>query len=134
MRRTFSVVLGLALLLGSAAPTLAVKPAGNCPNWNSGFDLVDSAEWWARSVVGFETEGISVYVDGDPTNGFTAEFDEFASTLGFADGQAFHEFIVGEQWDVLDTNDDQFVCMKPFPHTPGNPAYLFSAVDNTTSG
>ena len=130
MRRIISAVLGSALLLSSAVPALAVQPARDCPNERSGWMKVDPAGWWAESVAGFEIAGIPVYVGGDPANGFTAEFDALAVAFGFADGQAFQDFILGEQWDGINGNADGFVCMKALPLNPANPGYFFGAIDN----
>ena len=131
MRRITSLALGVSLVLGTAVPALGAGPNDSCPASPAGFETVDPDGWWENSLEGFEAEGIAVYVGGDPANGFTAEFDEFATALGFADGQALYEFIVGPQWDTLDQNGDGYVCMKPYPHTPGNPAYLFNGIDNS---
>jgi hypothetical protein len=110
---------------------LAARPLGDCPAAASGYFLVGQQQWWDNTVAGFEAEGIEVYVDGDPANGFTAEFDEFAAAAGFGDGQGLHDFVWIDQWAAIDKNDDLLVCMKPRPVTPGNPAYFFNGVDNT---
>ena len=133
MRRISSIALGLMLVLGSAVPALAVKPDRNCPNAATNFELVDPAGWWNNTVDGFAIAGIDVYVGGDPINGFTAEFDEVAVAFGFADGQAFYDFIVGDQFDGLDGNSDGWVCMKPAPVNPSNPGYIFTAIDNVAN-
>lgn len=130
MRPLLALPLAVAMLVGSAVPTIAVKPARNCPNDSSGWVKVDPAGWWAETVEGFGLAGITVYVGGDPANGFTAAFDAFAVDVGFVDGQAFFEFIVGEQWDGIDVNQDGFACMKPTPINPANPGYFFNSIDN----
>jgi hypothetical protein len=130
MSRTASIVLGVALVLGSAIPAFAAQPARECPNPTSGWSKVDRDGWWAASVEGFAIAGITVFVGGDATNGYTAEFDELAAEFGFADGAAFHDFILGEQWDGLNPNGDDYVCMKAVPINAANPGYLFSSIDN----
>lgn len=131
MNRLVALALGAILLLGTAVPALAGSPNDSCPAAQAGFELVDLQGWWDNTVDGFETEGIQVYVDGDPLNGFTEEFDDFAISAGFADGQALYDLIWGAQWDTINKNGDSYVCMKAYPRTPGNPAYLFAGVDNS---
>ena len=131
MARLAALLLGMLLLVGSAVPALAVTPNAGCPTGASDFVVVDQQGWWDATVAGFETEGITVYVDGNPANGFTAEFDAFAVSSGFADGQALYDYIWGPQWQRIDRNGDLLVCMKGYPHTPGNPAYLFNGIDNS---
>lgn len=36
-------------------------------------------------------------------------------------------------WDRINKNGDAYVCMKPYPHTPGSPAYLFNGTDNNAT-
>lgn len=31
----------------------------------------------------------------------------------------------------IDKNDDDLVCVKDLPHTPGSPSYVRNVVDNT---
>lgn len=131
MRRPVALALGGVLLLGSAVPAIAASPNDSCPPPQAGFELVNLQAWWDNTVDGFETEGIQVYVGGDPGNGFTEEFDQFAMAAGFADGQALYDLIWGAQWTAINKNGDSYVCMKPYPRTPGNPAYMFTGVDNS---
>lgn len=133
MRRIATAVALGALLALVPGVALAVKPVGACPNDASGYVLVDQQTWWDRTVAGFETEGIHVYVGGDPANGFTTEFEAFAVDFGFADAQGLYDFVWIDQWIGIDKNDDLMVCMKDRPHTPGNPAYFFGGVDDTAS-
>jgi len=133
MRRFVSLALGAGLLLGPVAPVFAVRPDASCPDESSGFVTVDQQGWWDNTVAGFVAEGIPVYIGGDPANGFTEEFEDFAMAFGFADAQAFYDYIWGPQWQRIDRNDDLLVCMKPYPLTPGNPAYLFNGIDNTAN-
>jgi hypothetical protein len=125
---TFLVVL-IAIMLVPAA--VAARPVASCPTAGSGYDLVTQQTWWDRTVAGFEAEGIHVYVDGDPANGFTEEFDDFAAAIGFGDGQGLYDFVWITQWAHIDKNGDLLLCMKSRPHTPGNPAYFFNGIDNT---
>jgi len=118
----------LAMPVGAAA-----RPQAGCPNESSGYFLVDLQTWWDISVDGFEAAGIPVYVGGDPANGFTTEFDEFAASAGFGDGQGLYDFIWGPQWAQIDKGGDGWACMKRRPITPGNPAYFFNGVDNTSA-
>jgi hypothetical protein len=133
MRRFIGFAAAIGLLLGVAAPALAARPVGGCPAEASGYFIVGQQEWWDITVAGFEAEGIPVYVDGDPANGFTDEFNEFAAAVGFGDGQGLYDFVWIDQWQGIDKNDDLLVCMKRRPVTPGNPAYFFNGVDNTAS-
>jgi hypothetical protein len=132
MRRllvTLSIAtLTATLLIPGAA--LGAKPVGSCPATASGWALVDQAEWWARTVDGFEAEGITVY---DGSGNFTEDFEEASRALGFASAQALYDYVWGAQWDAMNKNGDDFVCMKDLPRTPGNPAYIFGGVDNTAS-
>ena len=131
MRATVTLLAAvLALLLMPAGAS--ARPQAGCPNESSGYILVDLQTWWDISVEGFEAAGIPVYVGGDPANGFTEEFDEFAAGAGFGDGQGLHDFVWGPQWAVIDKGGDGWACMKPRPVTPGNPAYFFNGVDNTS--
>ncbi len=131
MRKLPSIVLAGGLALAIAAPVAAGVPQRNCPNENSGWNKVDVQGWWDESVDGFAIAGTLVYVGGDPNNGFTAAFDEFAVTFGFTDGEALYDFIVGEQWDSLDANGDGYVCMKAVPINIVNPGYFFQHIDNS---
>ena len=131
MRRTVAplfVLLGLLLMPTGVAAT---GPVAACPNDNSGYFLVDQQGWWDRTVAGTEAEGIHVYVGGDPANGFTPEFEDFAVSMGFDGAQALYDYVWVTQWIAIDKNGDLMVCMKDRPHTPGNPAYFFNGVDNT---
>jgi hypothetical protein len=132
MRRFFAGIAGFAaVIVLAAAPVAAGRPVATCPAEASGYFIVDQQEWWDVTVEGFEAEGINVYVGGDPANGFTDEFDEFAAVVGFGDGQGLYDFVWITQWQGIDKNDDLLVCMKRRPVTPGNPAYFFNGVDNT---
>lgn len=133
MRRFISLAAGLGLLLSLAVPVAAARPVASCPAGASGYFIVGQQQWWDITVAGFEAEGIPVYVGGDPANGFTAEFDEFAAAAGFGDGQGLYDFVWIDQWMGIDKNDDLLVCMKRRPVTPGNPAYFFNGVDNTSA-
>ncbi len=130
MRRLVLVAtMAVVALLAPAAAS--ARPIGDCPNASSGYFIVDQQEWWDITVAGFEAEGIPVYVDGDPANGFTDEFDAFAAGAGFGDGQGLYDFVWVEQWVGIDKNDNLLVCMKRRPITPGNPAFFFNGVDDT---
>jgi hypothetical protein len=130
MRLLLSVsVVALAASMIGATPTFAAKPVGSCPAESSGFVQADRDAWWNRTVLGFENEGIQVYDDGH----FTDEFNEVAAELGFVDGADLEFFVRVTQWDAFDLNRDGFVCMKDRPNTPGNPDYLLTGVDNTSS-
>ena len=129
MRRSAIVVISLAAAL--LLPTAVIAaPGSDCPNSASGYEEVGKQVWWDRTVAGFEAEGIAVYVGGDPANGFTDEFDAFAADVGFGDGQGLYDFVWFTQWEAMDKNGDELVCMKARPITPGNPAYFFGGVDN----
>jgi hypothetical protein len=132
--RRFAILAALAcgataLLVPGGA--LGAGPVGSCPPAASGFVQVDRAGWWERTVAGFEAEGIPVY---DEHGNYSAEFEAFARSWGFEDAAAFEHFILwGAQWARYDRNDDGYVCMKAGPRTPGFPAYLFVAMDNTAA-
>jgi hypothetical protein len=132
MRRMAALVglVGALILVPGAA--LAARPVAACPSGPSGYTLVDQQTWWDRTVAGFEAEGIPVYVGGDPGNGFTDAFDAFAADAGFGSAQGLHDFVWIEQWVGIDKNGDLRVCMKDRPHTPGNPAFFFNGVDDTS--
>ncbi len=125
----FGLVAALALVPGVA---LAARPVAGCPADTSGYFLVGQQTWWDRTVAGFEAEGIPVYVGGDPNLGFTAAFDAFAADAGYGNGQGLYDYVWVTQWQGIDKNGDLMVCMKDRPHTPGNPAYFFNGVDNTS--
>ena len=125
----FGLMAALAMVPGVA---LAARPVADCPTNSSGYTLVGQQTWWDRTVAGFEAEGIHVYVGGVPANGFTAEFDSFAAEAGFGSGQGLYDFVWVTQWVAIDKNGDLMVCMKDRPHTPGNPAFFFNGVDNTS--
>src|SRR5918996_949203 len=73
--------------------------------------------------------GIDVYEADGVT--FTAQFNQFAADAGFGDGAGLEEFVRVEQWAGIDHNDNDLVCMKRRPITPGNPAYFFNGVWTT---
>lgn len=123
-------VLAAATLAGTIS---AAPPERGCPNGTEEWMLVDQQGWWDETVDGFAIAGIQVYVNDDPGQGFTAEFDAFMSSFGFAGGQGLYDFVWGPQWDHLNHNGDAFVCMKPRPVTPGggNPGFFFNGRDNS---
>lgn len=132
MRRVLPALaagLTLSLVLGSVA--LGVKPSTGCAAAPSGYFLVDRDEWWDITVEGFEAEGIVVYEDDGIT--FTEEFNQFAADVGFGDGAGLEEFVRVEQWAGIDHNENDLVCMKRRPITPGNPAYFFNGVDDQSA-
>lgn len=132
MRRLLRPLLATALLFVLTAPiALAGKPANTCGAEAAGYFLVDRDIWWEVTVDGFEAEGIDVYEADGVT--YTAAFDEFAADLGFDDGAGLEEFVRVEQWAGIDHNDNDLVCMKRRPITPGNPAYFFNGVDDEAS-
>ena len=131
MRNLIRIATAVLIVLAVAGPVSAARPDAGCPAEGSGYFIVGQQEWWDVTVAGFEAEGIHVYVDGDPANGFTAEFEAFAAAAGFGDGQGLYDFVWIDQWQAIDKNADLLVCMKRRPVTPGNPAYFFNGVDNT---
>jgi hypothetical protein len=132
MRRLLVALAAVLLLTAAAVPTaLAAKPSNTCGAEASGYFVVDRDEWWDITVDGFEAEGISVYEAGSTT--FTDEFNDFAAAVGFGSGAGLEEFVRVEQWAGIDHNDNDLVCMKRRPITPGNPAYFFNGVDDEAS-
>lgn len=131
MKRAFSIAMAAGLLLAVAAPVGAAKPAEACAAAPSGYFLTDRDEWWDITVDGFEAEGIDVYEADGVT--FTAEFDAFAAEVGFGDGAGLEFFVRVTQWAGIDHNENDLVCMKRRPITPGNPAYFFNGVDDQSS-
>ena len=132
MRASIGLLAAILAVLLMPVGVAARQQAG-CPNDSSGYQLVDLQTWWDITVEGFEEAGIPVYVGGDPANGFTDEFDAFGAEFGLGDGQGVFDFIWGPQWDKIDKGGDGWACMKPRPVTPGNPAYFFNGVDNTSA-
>ena len=133
MRRitTAFLLLVLGTVLGTG--TVGARPIASCPAGGSEHDLVDQQTWWDRTVAGFEAEGIPVYVNGDPTQGFTDAFETFSAEAGFGTAQGLYDFVWVTQWQKIDKNGDLLICMKARPHTPGNPAYFFNGTDNTAN-
>ncbi len=132
MRRVLLPVLVASLLSVLAASTVtAAKPATTCASAASGYFVADIEEWWSITVDGFEAEGIPVYEADGVT--YTAAFDEFAAAAGFGDGAGLEDFVRVAQWDAIDKNGNDLVCMKRRPITPGNPAFFFNGVDDQSS-
>ena len=132
MRRLLPAILSamlLSVLVGSVA--LAAKPSNTCGAAASGYFIVDRDEWWDITVDGFEAEGIDVYENDGTT--FTEEFNQFAADAGFGNGAGLEEFVRVDQWAGIDHNENDLVCMKRRPITPGNPAYFFNGVDDQSS-
>jgi hypothetical protein len=124
----------LAASLGSlvlSSAVVAAKPATTCASAASGYFVVNVDEWWDITVAGFEAEGIDVYENDGVT--FTAEFNQFAADVGFVNGAGLETFVKVDQWAEIDKNQNDLVCMKDRPHTPGNPAYFFNGVDDQAS-
>ncbi len=132
MHRGLVLVAALtAALLALPAATLAKSPGGACAGGNSGFVRVDREAWWYDwTVPGFEEAGIDVY-DGSE---FSEEFEEFAVAFGFESAQALMGWVLGEQWDGIDLNENDYVCIKDVPNTPGTPAYVFVGTDDSRPG
>jgi hypothetical protein len=135
LRARLAMATAFSLLVPAivASTAAAVPPSRGCPT-ESGYFLVDQQGWWDESVIGFGIAGIQVYVDDNPANGFTADFDALAAGAGFSDGQGLYDFIWGPQWDHLNHNGDAYLCMKRRPITPGggNPGFFFNGRDNAT--
>jgi hypothetical protein len=132
MPRLLTASIASALLVVLCVPAaLAAKPTNTCGAGASGYFLVDRDIWWDITVAGFEAEGIDVYEADGST--FTAEFDQFAADLGFGSGAGLEEFVRVDQWAGIDHNDNDLVCMKRRPITPGNPAFFFNGVDDQAS-
>lgn len=132
MRRLLLALAAVLLLTAAAVPSaFAAKPSNTCGAAASGYFVVDRDEWWDITVDGFEAEGIDVYEADGVT--FTDEFNDFAAAFGFGDGAGLEEFVRVEQWAGIDHNDNDLVCMKRRPITPGNPAYFFNGVDDQAS-
>ena len=128
-RLALSAAAVLMLAAVTAAPAAARPPYG-CPAGASGYVRVDIDEWWDRSVTGWAEEGIAVYDGG----GYSAAFDAWAQSVGFAHGAAVEAFVRGAQWDVIDKNGSGYACMKNLPNTPGLPGFIFEGVDDNASG
>jgi hypothetical protein len=133
MRRTAAVLGLVAALCLAPGAVLGARPVADCPADASGYVVVNQQTWWDRTVAGFVAEGIPVYVDGIPANGFTDAFEAFAVDAGFGSAQGLYDFVWITQWAGIDKNGDLMVCMKARPHTPGNPAFFFNGVDNTAA-
>ena len=132
MRRLLRATLATSLLLVLTVPVaMAAKPANTCGAETSCYFLVDVDIWWDITVDGFEAEGIDVY-EADGTT-YTAEFDQFAADAGFGDGAGLETFVRVDQWAIIDLNENDLVCMKRRPITPGNPAFFFNGVDDQSS-
>ena len=91
---------------------------------------MDVDEWWDRSVTGWAEEGIPVYDGSD----YSAEFDAWAQSFGFADGAAIEDFVRNAQWDEIDKNGNGYVCMKDLPNTAGTPGFIFGGTDDNARG
>jgi hypothetical protein len=130
MRRPFLLAAAAAMLLSVTltGAVLGAKPPASCPAAPSGWERVDVDEWWDRTVAGFEEAGIDVY-ESDGTT-FTQEFDEFAAAFGFGDGAGLEFFVRVTQWAQIDKNENDLVCMKDWPNTPGTPPFFFGGVDD----
>jgi hypothetical protein len=132
MRRVLPSVLAASLVSVLAVSSVsAAKPTNTCAAAASGYFVVDVEEWWAITVAGLEAEGIPVYESDGVT--YTAAFDEFAAAAGFGDGAGLEDFVRVAQWQAIDHNGNDLVCMKRRPITPGNPAYFFNGVDDQSS-
>jgi hypothetical protein len=133
MRRVLpALVTAMVMSLTFSAVAFGAKPGTGCPSDASGFVRVDRDGWWVATVEGFEIEGIDVYEEDGVT--FTADFDAFAMSFGFADGAALQEFILVINWPTVDKNGNGFMCKKLFPEQGnGKTAYFFNAVDDQSS-
>ena len=129
-------VLVSALMTVSVATALAHPQVdGTCPTAAAGFERVDRDGWWDNVVAGFATAGIDVY-EADGTT-YTEAFEDFAMDWGFTGADDFKDWILGEQWDQFDKNQNEYLCMKAMPVTTpglGNPGYYFSAIDDRVQG
>ena len=126
------VVSAAAVLMLSAllAAPVAARPPHACPADASQLQRVDVDEWWDRSVVGWAEAGITVYDGSD----YSAEFDAWAQSVGFADGAAVEGFVRNAQWAEIDKNGNGYVCMRDQPNTPGTPGFIFVGVDDNARG
>ncbi len=132
MKKALFLCLMLSVLLATFSSTaaLATKPSTTCPAEQSGFVIVNRDGWWDRTVQGFEFEGIDVY---DSSGNFTPDFDAFATTFDFENGEALETFVRVHQWAQIDKNGNDYVCMKDPPNTPGIPDFFFTGLDDNAS-
>lgn len=114
--------LGLLVLLtviALPASAMAAKPSNNCPAASSGWVQVDGEGWWAATVAGIIKEGLTV--------------ESEAERFGFGDDvEAFKQWVIAGVFS-LDRNGNGFICMQDLPNTPGLPAFLLNAVDDSAS-
>ncbi len=130
MKRLAICATAILVLVGLTAAPVAARPDFACPADASGMARVDVDEWWERSVVGWAEAGIPVYDGG----GYSAAFDAWAQSFGLADGAAVEAYVRGDQWDLIDKNGNDYVCMRNQPNTPGSPGYIFVGVDDNARG
>jgi hypothetical protein len=124
MRRIITAAaVAAAFTVFVPASASAAKPSNGCPVARSGFDRVDRDGWMNQTLIGFAEEGIET----------PEQLDAAANSFGFENWDALAAYIVGEQWDSIDLNGNDFVCMKNNPNTPGNPGYLFIGLDDRSS-
>ncbi|HEX5826888.1 MAG TPA: hypothetical protein VFY23_05155 [Candidatus Limnocylindrales bacterium] len=127
MKRLAIGITTLATLAVVTAAPVAARPGYGCPAEASGFVRVDRDGWWDRSVAGWAEAGIAVYDGAD----YSAEFDAWAAAMGLVDGAGVEAYVRGAQWDAMDKNTNDWLCMRDQPNTPGSPGYIFVGVDDS---
>lgn len=113
-------VVTVSALVAPAAQ--AVKPVGDCPGeqWLSTTiptDVDDTAsDLWQLTLAGLEAEFGSL--------------DAALPAFGLSSLEELVELVIAGA-SAYDKNGDGTLCLMALPHTRGNPAYKFNAVDNT---
>ena len=115
----FFLLVGLLVSLSTPMAASASKPGRNCPASASDYVDVDADGWWAGTVDGIEKGGLNL--------------EEVAEVLGYASLAEMEAGIKASIISTFDKNGNGIICMGDLPNTPGNPAYLFRAIDDNSS-
>lgn len=131
MRRVILLSSCVALAIALLGPSTAAA-SGACPPSPSGFVLYE-IHGSAENPGPAPAPGTEPLWDDTVVAPFVAMFGSLEAgleALGFASADELYAFVLAG-WYSWDRNGDHMICMQDTPDTPGIPAYIFNAIDNS---
>lgn len=131
MRTLLTLGLATVALVAVNTPTARADiPVGSCPSdkWE---ESVFPLDWQPGEPMDPTGDNLLLQI------GVAGTIEEFGSleaglaAFGFSTLEEFYAAVVDPEFNRLDRNDDGVLCVKRFPETGGQAAYLANAVDNT---
>jgi len=133
MHRRLCIAIAVAsIVLGTAGTAHADRPVGTCPSdkWQ---ESIFPLNWQPGDAIDPDGQNLLFQI------GVAGTIEEFGSleaglaAFGFSTLEEFYAAAIDPAFVTLDRNDDGVLCVKLFPETGGQAAYLANAVDNTAN-